>query len=125
MEVNVIVPPAVTQRIHLLVIFPPDKEPAAIERIFAGPGNFPTDANRTGREDFRIQSLEACIVRSEAPSAVFPPSSSRRAASAVRTGRLGNPRVSARFLPSASFPLALLSLLALSTYVPIGMFAAS
>jgi hypothetical protein len=32
MEVNVIVPPAVAQRIHLLVIFPPDKEPAAIER---------------------------------------------------------------------------------------------
>jgi hypothetical protein len=61
MEVNVIVPPAVTQRIHLLVIFPPDKEPAAIERIFAGPGNFPTDANRTGREDFRIQSLEAWV----------------------------------------------------------------
>jgi len=59
MEVNVIVPPAVTHRIHLLVIFPPEKEPAAIERIFAGPGNFPTDANRTGQEDFRIQSLEA------------------------------------------------------------------
>ena len=59
MEVNCIIPPALNHRIHLLVVFPPEKDVPAMERIFAGPGNFPSDANRNGNENFQIASLQA------------------------------------------------------------------
>jgi ABC-type cobalamin/Fe3+-siderophores transport system ATPase subunit len=59
LEVNCVIPPALSQRIHLLAIFPPEKDVIAIERIFAQRGNFPTDANRTGNEEFPIDSLQA------------------------------------------------------------------
>ncbi|MEY2507462.1 MAG: hypothetical protein QOH01_1791 [Verrucomicrobiota bacterium] len=57
MEVNCAIRPG-TQRIHLLVIFPPQKNAAAIERIFAGLGDFPADADRTGNEQIDIDSLD-------------------------------------------------------------------
>jgi hypothetical protein len=52
MEVNCIIAPAVNQRLHLLVVFPPGKDAASIERIFAGAKGMPSDNDRTGQEEF-------------------------------------------------------------------------
>ena len=54
MEVNCILPIGASQRIHLLVFFPPEKRIDEIERIFAHHPNFPSETNRNGSEDFRI-----------------------------------------------------------------------
>jgi hypothetical protein len=53
MEINCVVPPS-SERIHLLAIFPPDKDCMAIDRIFGSNKAFPTEPNRSGQEDFHL-----------------------------------------------------------------------
>lgn len=52
MEVNCKLTDTGPERLHLLVIFPPEAADGHIERIFAGQKDFPVDADRTGREDY-------------------------------------------------------------------------
>lgn len=57
MEVNCLVAPGRTERIHLLVVFPEGTTIDVIERIFADHASFPGEADRTGQEDFVVGSL--------------------------------------------------------------------
>jgi ABC-type cobalamin/Fe3+-siderophores transport system ATPase subunit len=66
MEVNCVITPATNQRIHLLVAFPPEKDAASIERIFAGAKGMPSDADRTGNEELRIDSLREWVRKVQA-----------------------------------------------------------
>lgn len=56
MEVNCKLASVGPDRIHLLVIFPPEKDTTEIDRIFASHPNFPGEARRNGTEDFLIPS---------------------------------------------------------------------
>src|SRR5439155_19522087 len=53
MEVNCVIPPS-TERIHLLVVFPPEFDTSQIERIFSWHAGFPSERSRNGSEDFKL-----------------------------------------------------------------------
>ncbi|HWX87445.1 MAG TPA: AAA family ATPase, partial [Solirubrobacteraceae bacterium] len=57
MEISCAVPPAHSEAIHILVIYPPDATPDMIERLFAGQDNLPGAPQRTGEEQAHFETL--------------------------------------------------------------------
>jgi DNA repair exonuclease SbcCD ATPase subunit len=59
-ELNLrLAPPLNSLRLHVLAIFPQDKDLNAIERIF--PSDFPVDEKRTGNEEIQVSNLPEFI----------------------------------------------------------------
>ena len=56
-EVSCRVPPGHADAIHVLVVFAPGTRPDVIERIFAGQASLPSENDRTGHEEIRVDSL--------------------------------------------------------------------
>jgi DNA repair ATPase RecN len=57
MEISCAVPPAHSEAIHILVIYPPEASPDMIERLFAGQDGLPGAPQRNGQEQARFTSL--------------------------------------------------------------------
>lgn len=53
MEVSCRIGAGIDEQVHVLVIFPPDRDFSAIERIFSG-GDLPGEPTRNGTEEFRL-----------------------------------------------------------------------
>src|SRR5262245_11534916 len=57
MEISCAVPPAHSEAIHILVVYPPDATPDIIERLFVGQNNLPGESQRTGEEQAHFKTL--------------------------------------------------------------------
>jgi energy-coupling factor transporter ATP-binding protein EcfA2 len=56
MELNVKIGTS-SERVHLLAVFPPEKTPSQIDRIFAGQRGMPSDEDRSGQEELAVNQL--------------------------------------------------------------------
>ncbi len=71
MEISCRVPPAHSERIHVLAVFPPETTPDVIERIFVDQPDLPGAAERTGHEEVTFASLKVVRDRVDAAGGLF------------------------------------------------------